>query len=173
MKPTVGIIAAGLLAILSVGALTQGSPAQAKTGLSTLDKTYLKDTAQSNLEEVQFEPVVLSHATSAQDRQFGRRMKRDHSKANAGLTRLASRVGGKLPADVSDDQKALMNKLSHLHGAKFEAAYKQEMIRDHTEDIAKTKREISLGQNSLVKSNAEANLVLLQKHLKMAQALPI
>jgi len=172
IKSTAYIIAAGLLAIPSGGVLAQGSHARSRPGISTLDKSYLKDTAQSNLEEVQFAPVVMSHATNSQDRQFGRQMKQDHGKANADLKRLAFRVGDKLPADVSEDQKALMNKLSHLHGAKFEAAYKQEMIRDHTEDIAKTKREISLGQNPLVKANAQKNLILLQMHLKMSQALP-
>ena len=172
IKSTAYLIAAGLLAIASGGVLAQGSHAQAETGISTLDKAYLKDTAQSNLEEVQFEPVVMSHATNRQDKQFGRQMKQDHGKANAALKRLASRVGDKLPTDVSKEQKALMNKLSHLHGAKFEAAYKQEMIRDHTGDIAETKREISLGQNPLVKANAQKNLILLQMHLKMSQALP-
>ncbi len=99
-------------------------------------------------------------------------MKQDHAKANADLKRLAARVGDKLPGDISEDQKALIKKLSHLHGAKFEAAYKQEMIRDHTEDIAKTKREISLGQDSQVKASAQKNLAILQMHLKMSQALP-
>ncbi len=172
MKTKAYIITAGLLTILSGGAFAQNHQAPSQGGLSTLDKTYLKDTAQSNLEEVQLEPMVLSHATNSQDRQFGRRMKQDHAKANADLKRLAARVGYKLPADISEDQEALIKKLSHLHGAKFEAAYKQEMIRDHTEDIAKTKREISLGQASQVKVSAQKNLALLQMHLKMAQALP-
>jgi len=172
IKFTAVIIAAGLPAILSPVALAQRSHARLKMGISTLDKAYLKDTAQSNLEEVQFEPTVMSHATNSQDKQFGRRMKRDHARANADLKRVASRVGGKRPTDVSEDQKALMKKLASMHGAKFEAAYKQEMIRDHTEDIAKTKREISLGRNTLVKANAQKNLVLLKGHLKMSRGLP-
>jgi len=172
IKSTAYIVAAGLLAIPSGGVLARVRHAQSRMGISTLDKAYLKDTAQSNLEEVQFEPVVMSHATNSRDRQFGRRMKQDHGKANAALKRVASRVGNKLPTDVSEDQKALMNKLASLHGAKFEAAYKQEMIRDHTGDIAETKREISLGQNPLVKASAQKNLVLLQMHLKMSRGLP-
>jgi len=160
----------GLMALSCTAAQAQGR--DAKMALSTLDKTYLKDTAQSNLEEVQFAPIVMSHATSREDRRFGQRMKQDHSKANAELRRLANKICEKLPEDVSDDQKSLMKKLSQFHGAKFASAYKQEMIRDHTEDIAKTKREISLGQNPLVKANAQENLVLLQMHLKMSKALP-
>lgn len=172
MKPRACIIAAGLLATLGGVAVAQGPHERPKAGLSTLDKGYLKDTAQSNLEEVQFEPVVRTHAASSRDRQFGRRMKQDHGRANANLKRLAARVHGELPTDVSEDQKALMKKLSGLHGARFDAAYKQEMIRDHTEDIAKTKREISLGQNPWVKANAQKNLRLLQMHLQMSRALP-
>ena len=170
MKSKTYAVAAGLAAMLSGGVLA--SHAASSPGLSTLDKSYLKDTAQSNLEEVQLEPVVLSNAATSEDRRMGRRMKQDHSIANVDLKRVAARVGDKLPTDITDDQKALIKKFSHLHGATFTAAYKQEMIRDHTEDIAKTKREISLGQDPRVKANAQKNLALLQMHLKMSRALP-
>ena len=59
-----------------------------------------------------------------------------------------------------------------FHGAAFDAAYKQEMIRDHTGDIAKTQRELSLGANPQVIGLARKNLALLQMHLKMSEALP-
>jgi putative membrane protein len=172
INTTVCILTALMPAIFSGSAFAQRDHSGSRTALSTLDKSYLKDTAQSNLEEVRLEPIVMSHATSRQYRQFGQRMKKDHSHANAELERLASRVDDKLPSDVSKEQKAIMHKLSHLHGAKFDAAYKEEMIRDHTGDIAKTEREISLGGNPQVKANAEKNLVMLKTHLRLSRALP-
>ncbi len=46
------------------------------------------------------------------------------------------------------------------------------MIHDHTEDIARTEREISLGHSPIVLASARKNLTLLQMHLKMSQDLP-
>ena len=155
-----------------VGGTVSAQRSHSSAGLSALDKDYLKDTAQSNLEEVQFEPVVLSHAAEGQDKQFGQRMRQDHAKANAGLKVVAARTGFHPPSDVSEDQKHIMKRLAQFHGMQFDAAYKQEMIRDHTGDIAETQRELSLGENPLVIALAKKNLALLQMHLKMSQALP-
>lgn len=47
------------------------------------------------------------------------------------------------------------------------------MMRDHTEDIANMRREISLGRDKNVKAYAAKMLPILQGHLKMANALPI
>ncbi len=145
--------------------------ASSRSELSSLDKDYLKDTAQSNLEEIQFAPTVQQIGNSA-DRQFAQHMKTDHARANAQLKALAARVGYALPKDASEEQHAIMERLGKMQGAKFYAAYKQEMIRDHTSDIAETQREISLGRNPLVKASAEKNLLLLQMHLKMSKSLP-
>lgn len=173
-KPITYGLAALFLAANAGAALAQqrhrsGSP---RTGLSALDKDYLKDAAQSNLEEVQFAPVVAQKALESADKQFGQRMKSDHARANRELKSLASRLGYALPTEVSDEQKAIMQRLSKFQGAEFDAAYKQEMIRDHTQDIAEAKREISLGRNPLVKANARKTLTLLQMHLAMSRALP-
>lgn len=167
MKPTTALIAAGLL----IGLV--GSAAARDGGkLSTLDKSYLKMTAQSNLEEIQAGPILAPRAGSPQDRAYARRMVRDHTRAQEALKRVAARTGDTLPTDISDEQKAIIHRLSQMRGARFDAAYKQEMIRDHTGDIATTRREISLGKNPVVRASAQKNLRLLQTHLMLARALP-
>lgn len=169
-QPIVWIIAAGLLTTLDGNVSAQRTHPSAS--LSALDKDYLKATAQSNLEEVQFEPVVLTHAGNGQDKEFGKHMRQDHAKANAELKAVAARTGFEPPKDVSEDQKHIMARLPQFHGGAFDAAYKQEMIRDHTSDIAETQRELSLGANPQVIALAQKNLTLLRMHLKMSQALP-
>lgn len=161
---------AGILT--SFGGTVSAQRGHQAVSLSALDKDYLKATAQSNLEEVQFETVVLTHASSDQDKQFGRHMRQDHAKANAKLKVVSARTGFQPPKDVSEDQKHIMKRLAQFHGGAFDAAYKQEMIRDHTSDIAETQRELSLGVNPQVIALAQKNLSLLQMHLKMSQALP-
>lgn len=169
-KTRIALMAAGLLLSLGSGAVARSS--HGSGSLSTLDKEYLKDTAQSNLEEIQAGPRVIPQAGTPQAREFARRMVRDHTRANAALKRVAARTGDKLPTDISSEQQAVINRLSQMHGSRFDAAYKQEMIRDHTSDIAETRREISLGRSPIVRANAQKNLRLLQMHLRMARALP-
>lgn len=170
MKSLTYIVLAGLLVGLGTSAVAQQG--HSNKGLNSLDKDYLKATAQSNLEEVQLAPVVASHATTGQAKQFGQRMKQDHALANASLKAVAAQVAFSLPTDISEDQKHIKARLAQLQGAQFAAAYKQEMIDDHTEDIARTQREISLGSDPRVIASARKNLALLQMHLKMSQALP-
>ncbi len=169
-KTRIVLVAAGLL--LSLGGSAVARSSHSGGSLSTLDKEYLKNTAQSNLEEIQAGPRLAPRAATPQARAFARRMVRDHTRANAALKRVAARTGDTLPTDITSEQKAVINRLSQMHGSRFDAAYKQEMIRDHTGDIAKTRREISLGRNSLVRASAQKNLRLLQMHLKMARVLP-
>ena len=54
----------------------------------------------------------------------------------------------------------------------FDAQYKREMIRDHTEDIAVTERENSLVSDPQVLASARKTLALLRTHLQLAQSLP-
>jgi putative membrane protein len=169
-KTRIVLAAAGIL--LSFGGSAVARSSHSGGSLSTIDKEYLKDTAQSNLEEIQAGPRVIPKAATPQARSFARRMVQDHTRANAALKRVAARTGDTLPTTISSDQKAIINRLSQMHGSRFDAAYKQEMIRDHTSDIAETRREISLGRNPRVRASAQKNLRLLQMHLKMARALP-
>ncbi len=163
------MVAAGLLATVG-GTLYAQSGHQA--ALSALDKDYLKASAQSNLEEVQMEPLVLAHAASDKDKEFGKRMRQDHAQANAALKAVAARTDYQPPTDVSKNQKDIMKRLAQFHGAEFDAAYKQEMIHDHTGDIAETRREMSLGKNPQVIALAKKNLAMLKMHLKLSRALP-
>ena len=92
MKPSFLLAAIGVFVCVSGPSI-----AGPKANLSALDKDYLKATAQSNLEEVQFEPTVRTHASNKQDRQFGEQMKQDHAKANRELKAVAAQTGYALP----------------------------------------------------------------------------
>lgn len=157
---------------LTLGAAAAKPASHGRSGLSELDKNYLKDTAQSNLEEIQFAPTVRKMATRPEARAFGQRMYKDHSRAQRQLEALARRKHISLPQKPSEDEQDIMARLSREPRSKFDAAYKHEMIRDHTTDIAETRREISLGRDTEVRASAQKNLRLLQTHLKMARALP-
>lgn len=147
-----------------------GSARHAK--LSALDKTFLKDTAQSNLEEIELKALVLKRAKKFATKDYARYLEQDHARANRSLTALAARKGFTLPQTISTDQKAVLKQLSSKPASLFDAAYKHEMIRDHRGDIAKARREVSLGHDRTLRSLARRQIGMLQMHLGMAYSLP-
>ena len=146
--------------------------AKPMTGLSQLDKDFLKGVNEANNAERSYVPVVMKNASSAAVKSFGQTMIHDHTAANQALVKLASSKGVKLPHDVPAHEKAVIKRLSREKGAQFDAAYRHEMIRDHTADVGVFKREISLGRDPAVKAYAAKYLPTIEQHLKMAQNLP-
>jgi putative membrane protein len=65
--------------------------------------------------------------------------------------------------------QAVYDRLSQLHGAEFDRAYMQDMVKDHKNDIAEFQKEANRGKNEDLKSFASETLPTLQEHLKMAQ----
>lgn len=170
-KPLAAVLVTTGLCIV-IGAASARPAGHGMSGLSDLDKSYLKDTAQSNIEEIRFAPTVQRMAARPEAREYGRRMRRDHARAQRQLEALARRKHISLPQKPSEDEQDIMARLAREPKSRFDAAYKQEMIRDHTTDIAEARREISLGRDPQVKASAQKNLTLLQMHLKMARGLP-
>ncbi len=167
-----GFAGTGALAQKPMSAAHGSMSSSAKQGLSPLDKTFMKDTAQSNIGEMKYAPVVEKMAQRPESKQFAQKMVQDHTKAEQELKTLAASKAYSLPSDTDTSEKQVISRLSRESTGSFDAAYKHEMIRDHTGDIAKTRREISLGRDKDVKAYAQKLLPVLQDHLKMAQVLP-
>ena len=181
-RKIIGLVAgtaAAFFALAGTPAAAQhGRMARYKSGttmhnLSPMDKTFLKEAAQSNLAEMKYAPLVYKMAQKTETKQFAQRMVRDHGQAQQSLKFLAAMKGFHLPTGPEASEKAVLRRLSRERKGNFDAAYKHEMMRDHAGDIADTRREISLGRDKDVKAYAAKMLPLLQGHLKMANALPI
>ncbi len=155
------------------GAQSSMTKAQRMQSLSPLDKTFMKEAAQGNLAEMKYAPLAYKMAQKAETKQFAQRMVRDHGQAQQSLKFLAAMTGYRLPTETEKSEKEVLRRLSREKKSNFDAAYKHEMIRDHMEDIASIRREISLGHDKDVKAYAAKMLPILQGHLKMANALPV
>jgi putative membrane protein len=172
--------AAAFLALAGTAAAAQGEmmsrhheSGAAMQSLSPLDKTFMKETAQGNLAEMKYAPLVYKMAQKTESKQFAQRMVRDHGQAQQSLKFLAALKGYRLPTDIEKPEKQVLRRLAREKKNNFDAAYKHEMMRDHAADIASMRREISLGHDKAVKAYAVKMLLILQGHLKMANALPI
>lgn len=139
---------------------------------SSADTSFAKKAARGGVAEVSMGKLAESHAQSADVKAFGQKMVQDHSAANDKLKAAAEQEHIQLPARPSSKDQRTINHLSSLHGAAFDKAYAQTMLKDHRKDIAEFEQEAQQGGSSPVQSFAQATLPTLQEHLQMAQQLP-
>lgn len=149
-----------------------GAVSAKQTGLSALDKTYMKGAAQSNLMEIRLKPLVLKRGVKFETRDYARYLARDHARMNRRLIALATRKGVTLPGEISSGQRAVLGRLAREPKRLFDAAYKHEVIREHSEEMAQARREVSQGHDRQVRSYAKYQLGFLKLHRGMAYSLP-
>lgn len=166
----------GLLRILSTALLILVSVALAANGQNRQDRKVSKDdtnfmtmAAEAGLKEVQLGKVAEEKGSSAQVKDYGRHMQKDHSKANQELQKLAANKGVKLPTELKGKHKSAVDRLSKLSGEEFDREYMQAMVEDHKETLGKFERQADKADDADVKKFASDQVPVLKKHLELAQ----
>jgi len=155
------LAAAGMVGLVAGQAVAAGS---------TEDRTFAQKAAAGGLAEVALGQLAQQNASSPEIKQFGQRMVADHTQANQELQRIAQTESLTLPTAPESKDQALQKRLSGLNGAAFDAAYTQNMVKDHQADIAEFQREAQSGKDPALRAFAQKTLPILQEHLQMAQA---
>jgi putative membrane protein len=119
--------------------------------------------------EVELGKLATEKASSEQVKKFGQRMVDDHTKAGDELKGIASNKGIQVPEKLSAKDQMTKERLSKLSGEQFDKAYMNDMVKDHTQDVADFKRESTSGTDSDVKEYASKTLPTLQDHLRQAK----
>jgi putative membrane protein len=181
-------LGAAVLAMISIGALAQTTDQGSKTSSSSRsnqtmskaspqmqltagDRTFIKKAAEGGLAEVELGRLAAEKGHSDEVKKFGQRMVDDHSKANDQLKQLASSKGVNVPSDLDAKDKATKDRLSKLSGAQFDRAYMNDMVRDHSKDVAEFRHESKMAKDSDVKNFASQTLPTLEDHLKEARTI--
>jgi putative membrane protein len=156
--------------MMAVAGLVGLTASQTMAAMSATDHTFAQKAAAGGLAEVALGQLAQQNGAAEQVKDFGRRMVADHSAANDELQKIAQTENITLPTTPASKDQALQKRLSGLKGSAFDAAYTQDMVRDHREDIAEFQREAQSGQDPALKAFAQKTLPILQQHLQMAQA---
>jgi putative membrane protein len=173
------LTAIGLLALLAAPAAAQtaqpgggtaGStmPA-AKAKLSAQDRDFVKRAAIGGMAEVEEGKLATQHAQSDAVKNFGQQMVTDHTKINADLQAIASRIGVTPPATLDKEHAAMLQRLGKLSGPQFDRSYMQDQVSEHRKTISLFEKEDKSGQNAELKTFATNTLPTLRRHLQMAQ----
>jgi putative membrane protein len=137
----------------------------AASSLGSDDTAFVKKAAEGGMAEVQMGRLAEQKAANPEVKEFGARMVRDHSKANAELKKLAASKGVELPTSKSFGEDASMAHLKMLSGKSFDDAYIKLMVEDHKEDVADFQKAADSSQDPDVKQWAAKTLPTLQSHL--------
>jgi len=136
---------------------------------SDADREFMKKAASGGAAEVELGRLASERAVRPTVKEFGAKMVKDHGATNAELTTLARSKGVELPTGLSPEDQALRDRLSALQGADFDRTYMQEMVKDHTQDIAEFEKAAQTASDQDLKAWAAAKLPMLREHLALAR----
>ena len=171
-----------LILLLSAGALAlacqaiaqrssrSGAGTRANAGVSEQDQDFLRDASADGAAEVSLGQLALQRSSSPQVQQLAKRIVDDHTRANRQLAQLAAQEKVAVPAQPKPDAVKESQALHGLHGAEFDRAYADCMVRDHHKAIALFTQATQSG-NPAIRQFAQSTLPALKIHLDMAQAI--
>jgi putative membrane protein len=164
---------ATMFAIIGCAAFAQrgDSMRSEAPAISRADRTFVRKAAQGGMAEVRLGELAANRGSSAYVREFGQRMVDDHSRTNDQLKEIASNKGISLPTDMGEEHRAVLARLSRLHGAAFDAAYIRSMKADHQHDIMEFRMEANGGRDRDIRAFARRSLPTLQEHYRMVSAM--
>jgi len=162
MKPVtaLSIIAATLLAVAGLAGAQS---------LSDADREFIKKAAVGGAAEVELGTLATQRASRPAVKDFGARMVKDHGAANAELATLAKSKGVDVPTALDAKHQALRDRLMARQGPDFDRAYMQEMVTDHTQDVAEFEKASKTASDPDLRSWAAGKLPILREHLALAR----
>jgi putative membrane protein len=137
--------------------------------LSDADREFIKKAAIGGTAEVELGTLATQRAARPAVRDFGAKMVKDHGAANAELATLARAKGVDVSTTLDAEHRAIRDRLMALQGADFDRAYMQEMVKDHTQDVAEFEKASQTASDAELRGWTAAKLPTLREHLALAR----
>ncbi len=165
MKHT--LVLSTLTLLLGLGCSTWAADAKLSSG----DEAFVKKAAEGGLMEVKLGEIASTKAKRQDVKDFGAKMVKDHSKANADLKAVATAKGFAIPASLDATHEKKVEKMSKLEGDAFDGAYVKDMVEDHENDVKDFEKEGSTGTDTEVKAFVNRTLPVLKQHLELIKTI--
>jgi putative membrane protein len=167
-----------ILAFASCLFLVQSKPgwgqnaSSANGPVSTDDRNFLLNAAQSGAHEVEMGMLGLERGTNRDLKIYAQHMLDDHTLSNAEIEALARVKGVTLPNVAKTDPTVV--KLSALTGLEFDREFVQQEIDKHLRNLAEFEKEDqSAAADSDIKGFAHSALPKMRAHLDQVKALKL
>ena len=119
----------------AVGTAGEGTAADRDRGVGALTRNWVEDRMEAGMTEVKLGELASTKGQNADVKAFGEMMVRDHTKAGDELKQLASKHNITPPAELDDDHRDKVDRLSKLQGAEFDREYMNTMVDDHEKTV--------------------------------------
>jgi len=97
---------------------------------------FVMTMAADGAAEVELGRLAAARGVDKEVKQFGADMARDHERAGEDLKQIAGQLNIAVPAQIDDEHRALISRLSTLNGKAFDRAYMDAMVNGHQEVLA-------------------------------------
>jgi putative membrane protein len=150
--------------------ITLSGPAIAqKSDESSGDVRFARQAAMGGMMEVELGRIAVRKSSNDKVKEFGQRMIDDHSKGGDELKGIAAKNDFKIPSQLDERHRAIVNGYANMAGTEFDRAYMRDMVTDHQTNIAEFQKEANSGLNPDLKSWATTTLPMLQEHHRIAK----
>jgi putative membrane protein len=102
-----------------------------RNNASNGSRDWVEDRLVGGMTEVKLGELASQKAQNADVKAFGRMMVQDHTKAGEELKQIASQHNIQAPAQLDDEHRDKVERLSKLQGAEFDREYMSQMVDDH------------------------------------------
>jgi putative membrane protein len=154
-----GVAVAGLAACLCGTVVAQGTTSD--------DKTFMKDSGQDSLAEINYAKLALEKSQDPNVRKFATKMIEDHEKLIESMKPLMVKYGVKPYSGPAIVDHVKYDALKMKSGTSFDRAYVEAMVKDHNADLKKFIEEENKTSNPDVKAAVAKGEGVIKEHTKM------
>lgn len=160
-------------ALFLAGALGFGGALSvARAAADKADTAFVTKAAASGMLEVQASQVAITRASNPDVRAFAQRMVKDHTTVGDELKQLADRKGIPVPESLPAGERAKVDQLNALEGAKYDRTYADEVgTQAHKEAVSLFDKASKDAKDPDIRAFFAHNLPALREHLQMAEQL--
>jgi putative membrane protein len=137
--------------------------------LSADDRRFVAHAAAGGMAEVQMGQLAQEKGQSDAVKQLGQTLVNDHQQANQQLQSIAQAKQIDIPSSLDQQHQKKISQLQTKSGAAFDRAFLQEVIQDHTKDVAEFRTQSNKTQDVALKDFTSSTLPTLENHLQMAR----
>jgi putative membrane protein len=144
---------------------TTGMSTTAMAQLSAAEQAFMIEAAQHGMAEVELGRLAESRGSSAQVRDFGRMMVRDHTQANQELMAIAQRIGMTPPTSLPPAAQAAQMRLQQAQGQEFDRQYIEQQAAGHVGQRAMFQFAANNAKNPDLRNFAQRTLPVIERHI--------
>lgn len=133
------------------------------------DEMFLIETGHNSQAEVALSELALERTTDPAIREYARKMRADHIRANRELSAIAEQRGLRVPKHPDPLHTKAYNHLAQLSGAQFDREYINHMVADHEKMVSMFEVRARTARDEAIRRWAAAKVPELNDHLEMAR----